>query len=134
MENIPQLDNKGSAKIITDPEKLKKQIKFNGTFGIVLGALIILVAIVTSLISESSIIISGSIVGIIYIILGILIRRNPTKALKPTYVVIGFSLLVSLMSMLLSGGNNSGGLLILIYMGFSVLSIKYIKRLGSQKL
>ena len=56
MENTTHPNNKGSAKIITDPEKLKKQIKFNGTFGIVLGALIILVAIVTSLISESGII------------------------------------------------------------------------------
>ena len=29
MENTTHPNNKGSAKIITDPEKLKKQIKFN---------------------------------------------------------------------------------------------------------
>ena len=130
MENTTQ--PKANSKIITDPEKLKKNIRYGGLFGIILGAISILLGFVGYMVIEPSIgtIIEAIVVGVLFIIFGLLIRKNPPKAKKPTYAALGLCAIIILLNVLV--GRMPGWLLI-IYAIELIHSLKYIKRLEGQQ-
>lgn len=129
MENKQQKDK----KIITDPEKLKKQIRRSGTIGMILGIIVIALTFPAMTILElgiENLVISG-VIGIIYIVLGLKIRKNPTSCAKELKFTFWYSIVLAVLGFVLSGGSNPG-LLLLIYIWILKDSMKFQKRLNEQ--
>lgn len=138
MENKTQ--EKTNPKIITDPDKLKKSIKYSGLFGIILGALIVISAVAMYIYSATGVSLVTSSVTIIfaalYIIFGFQIRKNPTKAKKPTQRAIALSVIVNaltLIGVLMGGQMSLLSWLIFAHLFELVHSLKYVKRLEVQQ-
>ena len=129
MDNTQKKDQ----KIITDPEKLKKQIRRSGTIGIILGIIVIVLTIPAMTILELGIenLIINSIIGVIYIVTGLKIRKNPTSCAKELKFTFWYSIVLAVLGFVLSGGGNPG-LLLIIYIWMLKDSMKFQKRLNEQ--
>ncbi len=128
------MDNtKKDQKIITDPEKLKKQIRRSGTIGIILGIIVIVLTFLAMAILELGIenLIINSVIGVIYIVFGLKIRKNPTSCAKELKFTFCYSIVLAVLGFVLSGGANPGWLLI-IYIWILKDSMKFQKRLNEQ--
>lgn len=113
---------------ITDPIKLKKQIKLTGTLGIIIGLLQYLFLIVIILVRPANIdYITLILTGTVYIILGILIRRRIEKSKNVLYATLIFTILLVILSSILAG--KITGYLFIIYAFFASSSIEYIRKL-----
>jgi len=116
------------SKKITDPEKLKKHIKFSGKFsiGFGIGALILYLSAYFIDLIDIYAVIEISILAVIFVVIGILIIKNPTKSKIPLYA----GLIIAIMYFILSGFT---GWLLVAYAWFAYDGIRYLKRLGAQE-
>ena len=131
-------------KIITNTEKLKKKIRHSGTIGIILGVIIIVSAFlfitVLALGVENfaiNIIIGlaiNIIIGVIYIVAGLKIRKNPTSCARELKFTFWYSIALIVFELVLRRGTGRIGLslLLIIYIWMLKDSIKFLKRLSEQ--
>ncbi len=122
-------------QIITDPQKLINQINRSGTVGIILGVLLIVIGLLLMVVSKSDTAVGAMVIycfiGITYVILGFIIRNNPTGSKKVLQFTFWFSVVLAVIGLISSG--KAPGILILLYIWILNDSIKFLKRLSAMQ-